>query len=38
MNEDPEMAQAYQDTYGEIKYEKEFDYNESLRLADRFEY
>lgn len=38
LNEDPEMAEMYRDTYNEIKAEKEFDYNEATRLHNKYSY
>jgi hypothetical protein len=32
MNEDPDMSRLYREAYGDIKAEKEFDYNESKRI------
>ena len=38
MNEDPEMAKYYRETYNEVKYEKEMDYNETKRVHDKYDY
>jgi hypothetical protein len=38
MNEDPEMSELYRDAYQSIKNEKEFEYNESNRIHERFAY
>ena len=38
MQEDPEMARLYREAYGDIKAEKEHDYNESLRIHDKYAY
>jgi len=36
--EDPEMARLYREAYGDIKNDKEFDYNEADRIFERFDY
>lgn len=38
MNEDADMARLYREAYGDVKAEKEFDYNESKRIHDKYAY
>lgn len=38
MNEDPDMSRLYREAYGDIKAEKEHDYNESKRIHDKYSY
>ena len=38
MQEDPEMSRLYREAYGDIKAEKEHDYNESLRIDKKYSY
>jgi|LauGreDrversion4_2_1035121.scaffolds.fasta_scaffold88194_1 hypothetical protein len=38
MDEDPEMAKLYREAYGDIKADKEADYNEALRIHDKYAY
>jgi hypothetical protein len=38
MSEDPEMARLYREAYGDIKAEKEHDYNEALRIHEKYAY
>ena len=38
MNEDTEMSRLYREAYGDIKADKEHDYNESLRIDKKYSY
>jgi hypothetical protein len=38
MNEDSDMARLYREAYGDIKADKEHDYNESLRIDKKYSY
>lgn len=38
MNEDSDMARLYREAYGDIKADKEHDYNESLRIDKKYAY
>ena len=38
MQEDPEMSRLYREAYGDIKAEKEHDYNESQRIHEKYAY
>jgi len=38
MNEDTDMARLYREAYGDIKADKEHDYNESLRIDKKYAY
>ena len=38
INQDPKMAELYKDIYGEIKSDKEYDYNEAERVHNRYAY
>ena len=38
MQEDPEMARLYREAYGDIKAEKEHDYNEAQRIHEKYAY
>ena len=38
MDEDPEMAKLYREAYGDIKADKEADYNEALRIHEKYAY
>jgi len=38
MQEDPEMSRLYREAYGDIKAEKEHDYNEALRIHEKYAY
>jgi len=38
MNEDAEMSNLYREAYGDIKADKEHDYNESVRIDDKYNY
>jgi hypothetical protein len=37
-SEDAEMARLYREAYGDIKKDKEFDYDEADRIYNRFDY
>ena len=36
--EDAEMARLYREAYGDIKKDKEYDYDEADRIQARFDY
>jgi hypothetical protein len=38
MDEDAEMAKLYREAYGDIKADKEADYNEAARIHDKYSY
>lgn len=38
MDEDAEMAKLYREAYGDIKADKEADYNEAVRIHDKYSY
>ena len=38
MNEDTEMSRLYREAYGDIKADKEHDYDESLRIDKKYSY
>jgi hypothetical protein len=38
MSEDDDMARLYQEAYGDVKADKEHDYNESVRIHDKYSY
>jgi len=38
MQDDPEMARLYKEAYGDIKAEKEHDFNEAQRIYDKYAY
>ena len=38
MNNDPEMAEMYRDTYNDIKNEKESYYNQAARIHNKYSY
>lgn len=38
MSEDGDMARLYQEAYGDVKADKEHDYNESVRIHDKYSY
>ena len=38
MDEDTEMARLYREVYGDVKAEKEAEYNESVRIHDKYHY
>lgn len=38
MNEDPDMARLYREAYGDVKADKEHDYNEAVRIHDKYAY
>jgi tryptophanyl-tRNA synthetase len=38
MNDDPDMAKRYRELYREIKYEREYDYNETARIHAKYDY
>lgn len=38
MNEDTDMSRLYREAYGDIKADKEHDYDESLRIDEKYAY
>ena len=38
MNEDTEMSRLYREAYGDIKADKEHDYDESVRIDEKYNY
>lgn len=38
MDEDPDMARLYREAYGDVKADKESEYNEAARIHDKYAY
>jgi hypothetical protein len=38
LNDDPEMSKLYRETYSDVKADKENDYDESVRIHDKYAY